>query len=131
METARERAEHGRTTQGFQFPSNGKARGNPACRRMTQKPRMKCFNSLQTGRHVETGLMQDTKNLQHLPFQFPSNGKARGNNAGQLESLLAGPTRFQFPSNGKARGNPTVRCVAISRADRFQFPSNGKARGNP
>ena len=60
------------------------------------------FNSLQTGRHVETTVGLGV-HVEKIVFQFPSNGKARGNESSVERIYHEG--RFQFPSNGKARGN--------------------------
>ena len=58
----------------FQFPSNGKAYPKYvrcACCRIA-----KSFNSLQTGKPIQSHLRQGKIHHQELLFQFPSNGKA-------------------------------------------------------
>ena len=111
----------------FQFPSNGKARGNrihwkylwrrvwvsiPFKREGTWKPSFVvdyrcwwftlCFNSLQTGRHVETD--ESVINYSHEDrFHSLQTGRhVETFRATVTEDLELG---FQFPSNGKARGN--------------------------
>ena len=113
----------------FQFPSNGKARGNSRvryhdsrCRDFVSIP----FKREGTGKPLQ---MQIQELLQQM-FQFPSNGKARGNQRSQL-ATTAVSILFQFPSNGKARGNKVIETVINGNIRiSFQFPSNGKARGN-
>ena len=59
----------------FQFPSNGKAYPKRRIRNCGALPPVECFNSLQTGRHIQRSLT-NIKPKTTTPFQFPSNGKA-------------------------------------------------------
>ena len=54
-----------------------KREGTFRLRRYTADPRAKGsgFNSLQTGRHIQTAIMSATMD-EEVRFQFPSNGKA-------------------------------------------------------
>ena len=88
----------------------------------------KCFNSLQTGRHIQT-YNNRLQFIHHTVFQFPSNGKAHSDTPDTLcaESRWVG--LFQFPSNGKAHSD-LCRQTLVHQTDEFQFPSNGKAHSD-
>ena len=60
---------------GFQFPSNGKAYTKSLSWYSTANRRQYCFNSLQTGRHIQSAIWNDPR-TNDWKFQFPSNGKA-------------------------------------------------------
>ena len=59
----------------FQFPSNGKAHSDVKTKHLNFTMRMSGFNSLQTGRHIQTQSQKSTRRIS-AGFQFPSNGKA-------------------------------------------------------
>ena len=135
----------------FQFPSNGKARGNtdivvggdvqvgvsiPFKREGTGKPETcrrrgsdSSFHSLQTGRHGETascwsGVIWSRCRVS-IPFKREGTGKQI------MKAKTLSPRKvFQFPSNGKVRGNQNPHDGSSLDEFLFQFPSNGKARGN-
>ena len=58
---------------GFQFPSNGKA--YPKSHGTMQAEGSTCFNSLQTGKHIQR-MDRSRAIFRDSWFQFPSNGKA-------------------------------------------------------
>ena len=84
------------------------------------------FNSLQTGRYVES---KDAARFHasFSKFQFPSNGKVRGK-AGLEIAMRDVSNGFQFPSNGKVRGKKGNGIIVEGNL-KFQFPSNGKGHG--
>ena len=107
----------------FQFPSNGKAYPKieitvvnpdgtvvsiPFKRESVSKvlscwragAHGQCFNSLQTGKRIQSGHLLEPVPLKKLKFQFPSNGKAYPKSI--LKVLSDEELVFQFPSNGKA-----------------------------
>ena len=66
---------------------------------------MSRFNSLQTGRHIQTNkLIYPTRMASQ--FQFPSNGKAHSDSSNTIVENTY--LKFQFPSNGKAHSDSTV-----------------------
>ena len=86
------------------------------------------FNSLQTGKHIQSQLETAEQNKQRVmnKFQFPSNGKAYPKIKWRDPTMTEQRT-FQFPSNGKAY--PKWRACKSCNKNQytFQFPSNGKA----
>ena len=110
------------------------------------------FNSLQTGKHIQSENAVTISGGSTGLFQFPSNGKTYTKSGFCIFFLCLNGTLFQFPSNGKAY-TKTIRCrinssiapvsipfkrETIYKADvdkvfiheytgAFQFPSNGKA----
>ena len=132
----------------FQFPSNGKAypkqiRRNfpvavsgvsiPFKREGISKVRIlltgmsekKCFNSLQTGRHIQrcVATTRGMRWIVSIPFKREGIYKVIFKISTQSQVHV-----FQFPSNGKAYpkcdNHGDHRVVALKK---FQFPSNGKA----
>ena len=87
------------------------------------------FNSLQTGRRIQTRKKFCFSVQNHHVFQFPSNGKAHPNIERKVESII-GRDGFQFPSNGKAHPNQGSGIQQVFGYNEFQFPSNGKAHPN-
>ena len=111
----------------------------------------KRFNSLQTGKCIQSDDDDDGEVMALSQFQFPSNGKVYSK---LLEWCIPGnrmESRFQFPSNGKVYSKPsesggvynsetsfnslqTGKCIQRRRREKmlmtrtigFQFPSNGK-----
>ena len=64
------------------------------------KELLKSFNSLQTGRHIQS--IELAKGVtHHNEFQFPSNGKAYPKAINPSKTAHF-DRMFQFPSNGKA-----------------------------
>ena len=110
----------------FQFPSNGKAYPKaernqgyvvsyfvsiPFKRESISKgfcnPRharffYSGFNSLQTGKHIQSLYETLKTKITKLKFQFPSNGKAYPKRDTQRFKPRFDFAMFQFPSNGKA-----------------------------
>ena len=60
----------------FQFPSNGKAYTKASNGRLEPARIYKSFNSLQTGKHIQSMCYQYRSINKACLFQFPSNGKA-------------------------------------------------------
>ena len=86
----------------FQFPSNGKAEPKLIAQQKLRK--RSSFNSLQTGKRIQSLADYATQKLIDDEFQFPSNGKAdtKVRPDGPYTRKLAVAFEFQFPSNGKA-----------------------------
>ena len=143
------RSDHNqRSGKRFQFPSNGKV--YPKTRSGTQLTmKHKGFNSLQTGKPIQSERASEVEKILIRMFQFPSNGKA-------YPKVLEGEKRcekiwvsipfkreslskvdrydayiklleFQFPSNGKAYPKTQPLISLRNCSIKFQFPSNGKA----
>ena len=87
--------------------------------------RWKSFNSLQTGKPIQSQNEVSILEWRVWVFQFPSNGKAYPKRANQLINSAFG-SPFQFPSNGKAYPKEFSKATNIYKS-LFQFPSNGKA----
>ena len=63
----------------------------------------KCFNSLRTGRGMESSKEMVENAGEARMFQFPTNGKGHGKeNMGT--GTTVGDFMFQFPTNGKGHG---------------------------
>ena len=60
----------------FQFPSNGKADPKYDLLKLKLKTPLKCFNSLQTGKQIQSLFYLQLHRKWNFLFQFPSNGKA-------------------------------------------------------
>ena len=85
----------------FQFPSNGKV----SPKRVTttaEGATVYCFNSLQTGKHIQSEKGMLDVNGQPNKFPFPSNGKAYPKRVGEAKHMADTLKTFPFPSNGKA-----------------------------
>ena len=59
----------------FQFPPNGKAYPKGCCPH-TSPTQVRCFNSLRTGKHIQSVKLLRRKRHCNNLFQFPPNGKA-------------------------------------------------------
>ena len=85
------------------------------------------FNSLQTGKHIQTrgdGGKSAGEQVS-IPFKRESTSKR------PIEYAVGTDrAKFQFPSNGKAHPNQK-RNRRFCFSGEFQFPSNGKAHPNP
>ena len=110
----------------FQFPSNGKAYPKKSRYTMCAKRWTRSFNSLQTGRHIQSFTGSATRrtrgDLVSIPF------KREGISKGSLmaRSLVSPPSRFNSLQTGRhiQRNNGTD---GHHQRGTFQFPSNGKA----
>ena len=107
----------------FQFPSNGKA--YPKLGEVVSVVDVvACFNSLQTGKRIQSVSCNLGSLRKHKMFQFPSNGKAypKGETLVQMREgkIVSIPFKRESVSKG-TDGNDTKRTI------KFQFPSNGKA----
>ena len=60
----------------FRFPSNGKAHSDDPIQRKVMGGDDFSFDSLQTGRHIQTCVTEVKKIRDSYVFRFPSNGKA-------------------------------------------------------
>ena len=99
----------------FQFPSNGKAYPKPKWRICLI--RNYCFNSLQTGKHIQRQVNivdHISKYEVSIPFKRESISK------GSKKRVTHWLPKFQFPSNGKAYpkcpklpNNPKLPKVSI------------------
>ncbi len=109
-----------------------------------------CFNSLQTGKHIQSQSRHRLIVVVNL-FQFPSNGKAYTKVCARGARTRRNGHKFQFPSNGKAytkvwreihkeikkpqcfnslqtgKHIQSLERNIATEAEEFQFPSNGKA----
>ena len=138
----------------FQFPSNGKAHSDPHQARNGGRID-KGFNSLQTGRHIQTLTRKERLLFMLKKFQFPSNGKAHSDFV-LTASVFAAPSCFnslqtgrhiqtnltefsQNALNSSFNSLQTGRHIQtrqnhhpLNRRSRrtFQFPSNGKAHSD-
>ena len=109
----------------FQFPSNGKAHSDGET--VIFNDQSKCFNSLQTGRHIQTITMFKYTHARY-PFQFPSNGKAHSD---AYDPSNAGHVVRCFNSLQTGRHIQTFKVGhTIEYIVGFQFPSNGKAHSD-
>ena len=114
--------------------------------------KIECFNSLQTGKQIQSEDGWELTRGPHQVFQFPSNGKADRKILILSAKYGLIQPEFQFPSNGKAYrkaksmicspakrqwcfnslqtgkriASYSMRIVTQENAE-FQFPSNGKA----
>ena len=112
----------------FQFPSNGKVDSNRVAKLNVYSLDRTCFNSLQTGKWIQTRILLQLPSFLAFEFQFPSNGKVDSNKYHGVKIQKRGAS-FQFPSNGKVDSNVTVQIEEPLEAE-FQFPSNGKVDSN-
>ena len=118
--------------------------------RIWNKDRAECFNSLQTGRRIQSWFAHPAGFL-YARFQFPSNGKAdtkAGSHApDQIGTLVSIPFKREGGSKGCQYLNAwkdITKCFNSLQTGRriqsisidflikkceklFQFPSNGKA----
>ena len=164
----------------FQFPTNGKAHSDalrlqdaeikrrrvsiPYEREGTfrpgtaneRKPNGWSFNSLRTGRHIQTRIFyslyfhlipvsipyeregtfrrkEDSESncrRDVREFQFPTNGKAHSDKQGRWNAATRPECWFQFPTNGKAHSDRLGTFHRRLQWFRFQFPTNGKAHSD-
>ena len=84
------------------------------------------FNSLQTGKHIQSIRTQSNPAVENR-FQFPSNGKAYPKRiAVEVDSADNG-IGFNSLQTGK-HIQRHIKPIDLSKTNRpFQFPSNGKA----
>ena len=68
---------------------------------MTRYP-VSCFNSLQTGRHIQTSTNPTSKEVMEA-FQFPSNGKAHSDVSTLLDATRFGAVSIPFKREGTFR----------------------------
>ena len=92
-------------TESFKFPSNGKAHSDPGPGNTPQKQRS--FNSLQTGRHIQTLMLELGNRIER--FRFNSLQTGRHIQTVDLELKTASVFPFQFPSNGKAHSDHPIQ----------------------
>ena len=87
------------------------------------------FNSLQTGKRMETQRQHRRTFLSQLQrFQFPSNGKAHGNQW-RIYSRYGKLLSFNSLQTGKRMERKNTRISFLDLQKEFQFPSNGKEHG--
>ena len=136
-------------TAGFQFPSNGKAHWKLSLLNRLRKICNNRFNSLQTGKHTERGLVQTDADALILRFNSLQTGKHTESisSAGYRHPTLRVSIPFKREStlkvdidwgikkllvcfNSLQTGKHTERETfpsANTERLKFQFPSNGKA----
>ena len=131
----------------FQFPSNGKVYPKLPTTSSKTAP-IKCFNSLQTGKYIQSSQRDPCTRPVTRKFQFPSNGKVYPKGNGSPDKVQR--SRFNSLQTGKyiQRGITVVvidwgllrvsipfKRESISKeldlifklaGEPFQFPSNGK-----
>ena len=89
-----------------------------------------CFNSLQTGKHIQTGRMYRMW-MPEVQVSIPFKRESTSKLVKELRIKEVLLSAFQFPSNGKAHPNRQgASTVQITLLTKFQFPSNGKAHPN-
>ena len=93
-----------------------------------QNQKKPCFNSLQTGNHIQSESDPSTYKYLLSRFQFPSNGKSYPKVVcGIPQQILNDDDSF----NSLQTGNHIQRCISnrciCHPCDQFQFPSNGKS----
>ena len=96
----------------FQFPSNGKAHSDPSGATQQLPTLMEGFNSLQTGRHIQTGPITDTQLDKILGFNSLQTGRHIQTGELKSEEEYYG-SEFQFPSNGKAHSDSSVETKLL------------------
>ena len=87
------------------------------------KPGGHCFNSLQTGTHIQRGNFHRHAS-NRTRFQFPSNGNAYTKHGIIILVLLRIRVSIPFKRERIYKGK---RCMGSNQGHRFQFPSNGNA----
>ena len=89
--------------------------------------RQKRFNSLQTGKCIQSNAPRRSRPIRRVSIPFKREGVSK------VISRHHGlsPNTFQFPSNGKAYPKFTGYGATLKWTDEFQFPSNGKAYPKP
>ena len=123
VETHREKlTEHAK----FQFPSNGKAHSDSQTRLTATVGTS--FNSLQTGRHIQT-YQRCLQGFQEVKeFQFPSNGKAHSDDE-PIYFRITDENGFNSLQTGRHIQTQPITNAEIEAVS-FQFPSNGKAHSD-
>ena len=102
----------------FQFPSNGKADPKPGSEDPWIPPSPSCFNSLQTGKRIQSESNEWDYN-NYGKFQFPSNGKAdpkmvyRRNQFYESMGFNSLQTGKRIQSHKVIRKSDTWACVSI------------------
>ena len=117
-----------KSSKRFQFPPNGKAHSDTTSIKMIQRTNPS-FNSLQTGRHIQTNHSCHNRTGANM-FQFPPNGKAHSDGEAHGTPVPMSST-VSIPS--KREGTFRL-CVGSAIADiqllEFRFPPNGKAHSD-
>ena len=84
------------------------------------------FNSLQTGKCIQSVISDIVNAKNQVLFQFPSNGKVYSElESDEFHAYIDG-LEFQFPSNGKVYSEKEKGIRLTREQGKFQFPSNGK-----
>ena len=91
----------------FQFPSNGKAYPKRWVGLTRRRDKMS-FNSLQTGRHIQSFTVSEDVKVSTTRFQFPSNGKA------YPKDVKVSTTRKELAGfNSLQTGRHIQRCTEV------------------
>ena len=91
--------------QAFQFPSNGKAYPKVGIY-LTQRDSMRSFNSLQTGKPIQSHNRNCDIAIKACLFQFPSNGKAYPKYFESFNNHATADVRFNSLQTGKPIQSP-------------------------
>ena len=96
------------------------------CLHIPQRPRNRCFNSLQTGKPIQSNAMNVVATPK-VGFNSLQTGKPIQRHYKSLTQRKI--AKFQFPSNGKAypKNELQAKNNELTQIKMFQFPSNGKA----
>ena len=108
----------------FQFPSNGKAYTKPPLTQMSSSKWMRCFNSLQTGRHIQR---QGMFKIGYVIVGFNSLQTGRHIQSRLFYLHQEQDARFNSLQTGRHIQREKRTRIAFNRLTKFQFPSNGKA----
>ena len=84
-----------------------------------------CFNSLQTGKGIQSVDTAVTDLFYLAEFPFPSNGKGESKQT-KVNGEEGPKNKFPFPSNGKGESKEGYTELVFKDGSMFPFPSNGK-----
>ena len=106
----------------FQFPSIGKVHPNPAIEFGKQRGRAASFNSLQSGKSIQTGSTVTFAGVQGSAFQFPSIGKVHPN---EMKSTLdALKCQVSIPFNRESPSKLQTQSHHGEEGEKVSIPFN-------
>ena len=111
----------------FQFPSNGKAYPKPQS--YQKNPQKISFNSLQTGRHIQSCCCRF--NLWYCcgSFQFPSNGKAYPKWANRQSASICWRVSIPFKREGISKAMQRIQLWFKTVQVSIPFKREGISKG--
>ena len=112
------------TSAVFQFPSNGKVYSESPIRYANIQREHNSFNSLQTGKCIQSNWKAREPFIEYLQFQFPSNGKVYSE--GFIMTTRTMKRRVSIPFKRESVFRADNGDHHIGDDFEFQFPSNGK-----